>query len=73
MNRKVVEGFDYSLLKELSYTYVPVEGGWVSKNLATIVYQIRRPYIGEVAQFWPNVEEEHQANLEELESMGFLA
>jgi hypothetical protein len=69
---RVKEDFEYSLLKEIGYSYSPIEGGYISKDAATIVIDNRRPYIGQILQFTQNGSEQHLKNIEELKIKGFL-
>jgi hypothetical protein len=63
---------DHSKLEDLGYTESMMEGGYVSKDGATIVYTARRPYIGEVVQYRAKVETKHMQNVDQLRKLGLL-
>ncbi|PDZ94573.1 hypothetical protein CON36_33100 [Bacillus cereus] len=64
--------FDHSKLKELGYSYAMIEGGYVSKDLATIVIINRSPYEREVMQYIPNAETNHMENVKKLKQIGAI-
>lgn len=68
---KIKEDFEHKKLEELGYTYVIIEGGYVSVDGATIVSISRRPYEREVMQYSRN-EEQHQENINKLRDIGAL-
>lgn len=69
---RVKQGFSYQALEELGYTYSPIEGGYLSKDLATIVINNRRPYVGRVVKYMNMDEELHLKNINELQDKGYL-
>lgn len=56
----------HSKLEEIGYSYSILEGGFISADNATIIFIMRSPYERQVAQFIPNVESKHMANIEKL-------
>jgi hypothetical protein len=72
VKQKVRIDFSYSQLGELGYRYSLMEGGYLSRDLATIVIDNRRPYIREVMQYTDCAEEQHLRNVEELKDKGYL-
>jgi len=69
---KIKECLDHKKLEELGYNYSIMEGGYISKDGATIVNIDRRPYRREVAQYRANVEIEHMKNVAELRQINAL-
>ncbi|WP_461246539.1 hypothetical protein [Treponema sp. R6D11] len=63
-------GEDYDVLTNYGYTYSITEGGWVSNNLATVVYQNRCPYEGQIMQYTPGRNEVHARNITTLVTAG---
>jgi hypothetical protein len=72
VKHRVKENFQFDVLEQLEYRYSINEGGYVSSDLATIVIDNRRPYIGQVMQFSQNLEEKHLNNVNELYNKGYL-
>lgn len=63
---RIKEDFDLEKLEELGYKFIPIEGGYASKDFATIITTHRAGHIRKVMQFRANVETEHMANVEQL-------
>ncbi|MER2031014.1 MAG: hypothetical protein ABS903_17780 [Solibacillus sp.] len=59
-------------LRELGYRLSVIEGGYISKDGATIIHLFRKPYYGEVSQYKSGVEKEHEANVQQLREQGYL-
>jgi hypothetical protein len=64
--------FDQNKLKQQGYTFSVMEGGYISKDGATIVNIFRSPYERQVHQFRPDSESEHNANVEKLKEIDAL-
>jgi len=58
-------------LIRLGYSYYIMEGGYISKDKATIIIDNRQPYIGQILALNPD-EQKHRDNLHELISSGAL-
>ena len=70
---KVKEGYIVRLeLERLGYREVMMEGGYVSRDRATVIHFSRKPYRGQVSQFRPNREVDHAVNLATLRKAGLL-
>ena len=69
---RIKEDFDHKNLKLLGYHFVPVEGGYVSDDGATIVNILRSPYQREVHEYMFNAENRHEVNVQKLREIGAL-
>lgn len=72
MNYRVIPDFDFDLLEGLGYEQSIMEGGWRSESGATVIYDMRRPYIGRVMMFPGYPEEEFHKDLNSLQEKGYL-
>jgi hypothetical protein len=69
---KIKKDLDCKKLEHLSYTYSISEGGYISKDEATIIYISRSPYKRQIMQYQPNVELEHMKNIDQLRKIDIL-
>ncbi|MED5050640.1 hypothetical protein P9850_01985 [Anoxybacillus rupiensis] len=69
---RIKENFDYKKLEELDYRFVPIEAGYVSKDLATIVLTHRLGQKRKILQYMDGEEKKvkHLKNVEELRRIG---
>ena len=72
MRIRVKSTLDSQGLLRLGYQLVVMEGGYVSKDGATIVHLFRAPYNGEVSQFRAGTEDQHIKNVQQLREAGYL-
>lgn len=72
MREKVKDQLSSNELRELGYRLCIIEGGYISKDGATIIHLFRKPYNGEVSQYKRGVEKEHEANVQQLLEQGYL-
>ena len=73
MNNVMIKtDLDHDKLIELGYTFSVMEGGFVSKDAATIVSIDRRPYERQVMQYRANAEVKHLENVEKLKQIDAL-
>jgi len=66
------EDVSESQLLDLGFTYAIMEGGYMSRDYATIIIDNRAPYNGQIQQYSRGMEEEHIRNIERLEKAGLL-
>lgn len=69
---KIKENLNHGILENLGYSFNMMEGGYISPDRATVININRRPYERQVAQYRPNVEDAHRANLEQLQQYNIL-
>ena len=69
---KIKINLDYDKLEGLGYIYSIMEGGYISKDEATIISTDRRPYEREVSQYRANVGVEHMKNVEQLREFDII-
>lgn len=71
---KIKEDFNYKKLEELGYRFVPIEAGYVSKDLATIVLTHRLGQKRKIVQYMEGEEKKakHLKNVEELKRIGAI-
>lgn len=71
---KIKEDFDYKKLEELGYRFVPIEAGYISKDLATIVLTHRLGQKRKILQYMDGEEKKvkHLKNVEELRRIGAI-
>ena len=46
------------MINNIDFSFDAIEGGYISNDLSVILIQYRRPYIGELLQFKPDVKQE---------------
>lgn len=69
---RIKESVDDSVLENLGYYYSIMEGGFISKNRATIVIDAREPYVGQVMNYRRGTEDDHKLNISVLAENGLL-
>lgn len=69
---RVIKESNYEKLEPLGYTYGISEGGYVSKDLSTIVIETRSPYIGLAMQYRRGMEKAFIFNVLKLIDLNIL-
>jgi len=69
---KIKKDLDEAVLEEKGYRYIPIEGGYLSENGATMISISRAPYQRQVMPYKAHAACEHEQNIEILREMGAL-
>jgi len=69
---KIKKDLDEAMLEEIGYRYIPIEGGYLSGNGATMISISRAPYQREVMPYKAHAAHEHEKNIKVLRNMGAL-